>query len=64
MPDIEREFGTPLVNKLFEAAQEHASHRIVAYVNADIILFEISYGVCRRSGRIYRSSFSSGSGGI
>ncbi len=41
VPDIERnEFGTPLVNKLFEAAQEHASHRIVAYVNADIILFE------------------------
>ncbi|HPC94881.1 MAG TPA: glycosyltransferase [Sedimentisphaerales bacterium] len=40
VPDIERnEFGTPLVNKLFEAAQEHASHRIVAYVNADILLF-------------------------
>jgi glycosyltransferase involved in cell wall biosynthesis/MoaA/NifB/PqqE/SkfB family radical SAM enzyme/predicted O-methyltransferase YrrM len=41
VPGIERnEFGTPLVNKLFEEAQKRASHRIVAYVNADIILFE------------------------
>jgi len=40
-PDVERnEFGTPLVNKLFEAAQKLASNRVLAYVNADMILFE------------------------
>jgi len=40
IPQVDRnEFGTPLVNKLFEEAQKRASHRIVAYVNADIILF-------------------------
>lgn len=39
--DIERnEFGTPLVDKLFEAAQNHASNEVLAYVNADIILFQ------------------------
>ncbi len=41
VPHIERnEFGTPLVNKLFEAAQLHASHAVLAYVNADMILFQ------------------------
>ncbi|MDI6448143.1 glycosyltransferase [Anaerobaca lacustris] len=40
IPHVDRnEFGTPLVNKLFEAAQAHASHEIMAYVNADMILF-------------------------
>jgi len=32
------EFGTPLINSAFEAAQNISKHRIVAYVNADIIL--------------------------
>lgn len=32
------EYGTPLVNKLFEAAQNMAAHDLVCYVNADIIL--------------------------
>ena len=41
IPHIERtEFGTPLVNKLFESAEAQASHDIVAYVNADIVLFQ------------------------
>jgi len=41
IPDVERnKFGTPLVNKLFETAQEQASHSVVAYVNADMILFQ------------------------
>ncbi len=31
--------GTPLVNELFEAAQRLASNRVVAYVDADLILF-------------------------
>ena len=40
IPEIERnEFGTPRVDKLFRAAQEHASHEVLAYVNADMILF-------------------------
>ncbi|HNS20120.1 MAG TPA: glycosyltransferase [Sedimentisphaerales bacterium] len=34
------EFGTPLVNELFQAAQHHAGHDVLAYVNADIILSE------------------------
>lgn len=39
--DISRnEYGTPLVDKLFEAAQERASHEVLAYVNADMILLD------------------------
>jgi len=39
VPVVSRnEFGTPLVNKLFQAAQEQASHEVLAYVNADMIL--------------------------
>ncbi len=41
IPQVERnEFGTPLVNKLFEAAEANASHPVLAYVNADMILFQ------------------------
>ncbi len=41
IPEIARnEYGTPLVNKLFEAAQDQAHHPIIAYVNADMILFQ------------------------
>ncbi|HVP81195.1 MAG TPA: hypothetical protein VMV04_25170 [Thermodesulfobacteriota bacterium] len=36
---IERnEYGTPLVNDLFESAQRLARHEVLCYVNADIIL--------------------------
>jgi len=39
MPMIERnEFGTPLVNSLFNIAQTSASNPFMCYVNADIIL--------------------------
>jgi len=36
---IERnEYGTPLVSSIFSLAQERASHNLLCYVNADIIL--------------------------
>ncbi len=39
VPDVERnEYGTPLVSHLFNAAQNLASHELLCYVNADIIL--------------------------
>jgi hypothetical protein len=39
IPDVERnEYGTPLLNSLFEVAQRTASHDLRVYVNADIIL--------------------------
>ncbi len=34
------EYGTPLVDKLFESAERHASNAVLAYVNADIILMQ------------------------
>ncbi|HSV98612.1 MAG TPA: glycosyltransferase [Sedimentisphaerales bacterium] len=41
LPFVSRnEFGTPLVDKLFLAAQERASHEVLAYVNADMILLQ------------------------
>ncbi|MFC2066737.1 hypothetical protein ACFLUO_06775 [Chloroflexota bacterium] len=39
IPEVERnEYGTPLVNSMFDTAQEAASNKIMCYVNADIIL--------------------------
>jgi len=39
VPEIARnEFGTPLLNDLFEKAQRLATHDLLCYVNADIIL--------------------------
>lgn len=39
MPDVEcNEYGTPLVSHLFYTAQNLASHELICYVNADIIL--------------------------
>jgi hypothetical protein len=39
VPEIARnEFGTPLLNDLFEKAQQLATHDLLCYVNADIIL--------------------------
>ena len=39
VPDVEcSEYGTPLVNSIFSIAQDIASHRLLCYVNADIIL--------------------------
>jgi hypothetical protein len=37
--DIARnEFGTPLLNDMFESAEDRASHKLLCFVNADIIL--------------------------
>lgn len=39
MPEIEcNEYGTPLLNSLFDKAQQVAKHRLLCYVNGDIIL--------------------------
>lgn len=39
IPEVARNaYGTPLVNSLFELAQKTGSHRLLAYVNTDIIL--------------------------
>jgi hypothetical protein len=39
IPDIERnEYGTPLLNSLFEAAEKVATNDLLCYVNSDIIL--------------------------
>jgi hypothetical protein len=39
VPDVEcNEYGTPLISGVFQAAQELASHPLMCYVNADIIL--------------------------
>jgi len=39
LPEVARnEYGTPLLNSIFERAQAAASHRLLCYVNADIIL--------------------------
>ena len=32
------EYGTPLVNSIFELAKQHSNHKIMCYVNSDIIL--------------------------
>lgn len=41
VPDVARnEFGTPLVDALFRSAARLAENDILAYVNADIILFD------------------------
>jgi hypothetical protein len=39
VPQVARnEYGTPLVNDLFDQAQRTAAHNVLCYVNADIIL--------------------------
>jgi hypothetical protein len=39
IPEIQcNEFGTPLLNDLFEKAKKMSNHEIICYVNADIIL--------------------------
>lgn len=39
IPDVARnEYGTPLLSAMFDTAQQVASHSILCYVNADIIL--------------------------
>lgn len=39
IPDVARnEYGTPLVSSMFSIAQDVASHDLMSYINADIIL--------------------------
>ena len=39
IPDVEKnELGTPLVNSIFKLARDAASHELLIYLNADIIL--------------------------
>lgn len=41
LEDIEyNEFGTPLLNSVFETVARHGRHRFLCYVNSDIILLE------------------------
>ena len=41
VPEVARnEYGTPLINDIFEKAQNAATGEIICYVNADIILFQ------------------------
>lgn len=55
IPDVEHnEYGTPLLNSLFDKAQQLASHRILCYVNADIILMS---DFLRAVDRVRRRSF-------
>lgn len=36
----QNEFGTPLLNDIFQKAEQQASHKTLCYVNADIILLQ------------------------
>lgn len=38
LPVHTNEFGTPLLNSAFEQAREAARHRLLCYINADIVL--------------------------
>ena len=49
IPDVaQNEFGTPLLNSLFAVAPRSASHNLMAYVNADIILLSDFMAAVRR----------------
>ena len=46
LPDVQcNEYGTPLVSSIFAIARENASNRIMAYINADILLASDLYHV-------------------
>src|SRR5579872_6359659 len=48
LPDVElNEFGTPLLSSVFRRAEERSVHRILCYVNADLILFSDLLGAVR-----------------
>ncbi len=49
VPDVARnDFGTPLVNDLFAQAQRLATHDLLCYVNADILLMSDFLAAVRR----------------
>jgi hypothetical protein len=49
VPEIAcNEFGTPLVSSLFDTAQRLARHKLIGYINADIILMSDFVGALER----------------
>lgn len=49
IPEIElNDLGTPLLSSAFDAAQKHSRHRLLCYVNADIILLSDFLDAARR----------------
>ena len=57
VPSLERnQYGTPLVNELFACAEEMASHDLMGYVNADIILIEDFTTAIRKAVRFLKRS--------
>ncbi len=55
IPRVERnELGTPLLNCIFERAQEYASSNICCYVNADMILMQDFADAAEISARKFR----------
>lgn len=54
VPEVERnEYGTPLLNFLFDKAQQIASHQLLCYVNADIIFMSDFMRAVRRIQKSY-----------
>lgn len=49
-------YGTPLVNDLFERAQDIARHDLMCYVNADIILLDDFTAAMGKAGRLLKRS--------
>lgn len=47
------EFGTPLVNELFNLAQDHAANDILVYINADIIVLDDFVPQVSRAARLF-----------
>jgi len=49
IPEVEcNEYGTPLISAMFNIAQDIASHQVMCYVNADIILISDSLPAVQR----------------
>jgi hypothetical protein len=49
IPDVERnEFGTPILSSVFLAVEAQAEHRLLCYVNADVILLDDFLAAARR----------------
>jgi len=56
VPEVLRnEYGTPLLNDLFEKAQAMATHNLMCYVNADIILMSDFMRATERVRRLKKS---------
>lgn len=61
VPEVPRsEYGTPLVNGLFAAAEQHARHDVLCYVNSDIILMSDFARAIRRVLSMGKPFFATG----